>query len=186
MLRSTISRFLQPDRLQKLAGGKAGRRLRPAVAILLVAAAVNALVFGIAVAPAVRRMHAEQEKLAELRRRFADALLFQKQKQALAGLNEGILTQKDVPLLLKDLVQMARRRGLSSGTINSDMPTPSSGGLTLLAFTVPLSGNYANGKRYIHDLETSDLLVGIQDARFSKEKQTVKLDLKLITYIRGE
>jgi len=154
--------------------------------VLVAAAAVNAVIFGVSVAPAAHRLSAEQGRMAELRRRYADALLFQKQKQALAGLNEGILMQKDVPLLLKDLVQMARKRGLRVDTINSDIPTPSAGGLTLLTFTVPVSGSYSGCKRYIHDLETADRLVGIQGIRFSTEQRAVNLELKLITYIRGK
>ena len=147
---------------------------------------MDALLYGAVLAPAAGRLAAEKDLLSTLKRQYADALLFQKQKQALAGLNKGVLTQKDVPLLIKDLVQIARRRGLAVDTINSDIPAPSAGDMTMLAFTVPLSGNYASCKRYIHDLETTDRLVGIQGVRFSSEKQKVKLELKLITYIRGE
>jgi Tfp pilus assembly protein PilO len=147
---------------------------------------VNALLYGIVVAPGAVRLAAEQDRLSALKRQYADALLYQKQKQALAGLNRGILTQKDVPLLIKDLVQMARKQGLTVDAISSDIPTPSAGGLTMLAFTVPLSGSYAHCKRYIHELETTDRLVGIQGLRFSSEKQRVRLELKLVTYIRGE
>jgi Tfp pilus assembly protein PilO len=146
----------------------------------------NVALYSGAVAPAAGRLAAEKDRLAVLKRQYADALLFQKQKQALAGLNKGVLTQKDVPLLIKDLVQMARRRGLTVGGINSDIPAPAAGGLTLLAFTVPLEGNYANCKRYTHDVETTDRLIGIQGVRFASEQQKVKLELKLITYIRGE
>lgn len=186
MLRSTISSIARWERLKELLRDKTVRRLRRAIAVLVAAAAANALIYGAFVAPAAGHLSAEQGKVAELRRRHADALLFQKQKQVLAGLNEGILKQKDVPLLLKDLVQMARKRGLKAEKINSDIPSPSAGGLTQLAFNLPLSGNYANCKRFIHDMETADRLVGIQGVRFSTEKRKVKMELKLITYIRGE
>lgn len=181
-----MTKYWQPARFRSRLDGKTGRRLRKAAVFLLSVLVLNALIYGFAVAPAAGRLAAEQARVTDLKRRYADALLFQKQKRALAGLNEGILTQKDVPLLLKDLVHMARKRNLRVDTINSDIPTPSAGGLTLLTFTVPLAGSYANCKRYIHDLETTDRLVGIQGLRFSSDKQVVKLDLKLITYIRGE
>jgi hypothetical protein len=35
-------------------------------------------------------------------------------------------------------------------------------------------------------VETTDRLIGIQDLRFAAEKQDVKLDMKLVTYIREE
>jgi Tfp pilus assembly protein PilO len=144
------------------------------------------LLYAGAVAPAADSLNADQGQLSELRRQHADALLFQKQKQALAGLNKGALTQKDVPLLIKDLVQMARRQSLAVDTISSDIPTPTSGGLTVLSFTVPLTGSYPNLKRFIYELETSDRLLGIQGLRLSSDQKGIKLDLKLITYIRGE
>lgn len=186
MLPSIIRKHWQPDRLRERFGGQAGKRLRAATILLAAAVLADAVLYGAAVAPAADRLAAEADRLASLKRQYADALLFQKQKQALAGLNKGALTQKDVPLLIKDLVQMARRRDLAVGAINSDIPAPAAGGLTMLAFTVPLEGSYANCKRYIHDVETTDRLIGIQGVRFASEKQKVKLEMKLITYIRGE
>jgi Tfp pilus assembly protein PilO len=112
--------------------------------------------------------------------------LFQKQKQHFAGLTAGIPAQKDVPLLIKDLVQAARRLHLSVEAINSDIPTPGSGGLTMLTFTFPASGAYADIKRFIYEVETSDRIVGIQDVKLATEKGRVKMQMKLVTYIRGE
>ena len=103
-----------------------------------------------------------------------------------AGLISGIPTQKDVPLLIKDLVQTARRLNLSVEAINSDIPTPARGGLTMLTFTFPASGAYADIKRFIYDVETSDRIVGIQDVKLGSEKGRVKMQMKLVTYIRGE
>jgi Tfp pilus assembly protein PilO len=179
-------KYWQPERLRRQFAGPAGKRLRTATVLVIAAALLNVLIYTIAVAPAAGRLGAEQGRLAGLKRQFADALLFQKQKQALAGLNQGILTQKDVPLLIKDLVQMARRQNLAVGTINSDIPLPSNDELTMITFTVPVSGSYSRIKRYIYDVETTDRLIGIQDLRFAAEKQDVKLDMKLVTYIREE
>ncbi len=186
MLRSIISERLRLDRLAGLLAGPAARRLRLPAAMAATALLLVLLASALAVRPAADRLEAAQERHGELKRQHADALLFQKQKQALAGLNRGILTQKDVPLLIKDLVQAARRRDLAVGTVSSDIPTPASGGLTMLTFTVPLTGSYSGIKRYLYELETADRLAGIQDLRLSSEKGGVKLDLKLVTYIRGE
>ena len=147
---------------------------------------LNLLVFGAVVAPAARRLAVDRHQYGELKKAHADAVLFQKQKQLFAGLSSGIPAQKDVPLLIKDLVQTARRLNLSVEAINSDIPTPGRGGLTMLTFNFPASGAYAGIKRFIYEVETSDRIVGIQDVKLGSEKGRVKMQMKLVTYIRGE
>ena len=83
-------------------------------------------------------------------------------------------------------MQTARRVHLSVEAINSDIPTPGLGGLTMLTFTFPASGAYADIKRFIYEVETSDRIVGIQDVKLGSEKGRVRLQMKLVTYIRGE
>ena len=148
------------------------------------------LVYAAVVAPASARLEEQHRRYQDLKRQYADALLFKKQKEALAGLQRGIPTQKDVPLLIKELVQSARRLNLRAGAINSDIPTPGSGGLAMLTFSVPLSGSYGNIKRFIYDVESSDRLIGIQDVKLETENDkgavSVKVQMKLITYIRSE
>ncbi len=142
--------------------------------------------YAFAVTPAGTRLVDEQKRYRELKKQYADAVLFRKQKEDLKGLQAGIPTQKDVPILIKELVQTARRLNLSVGAINSDIPQPGSGGLTMLTFMVPVSGPYGSVKRFIYDIETSDRMVGIQDLKLDSEKGSVKLQMKLVTYIRGE
>lgn len=136
--------------------------------------------------PAETRLAGQRERYRELKKQYADAVLFRKQKEILKGLRAGIPTQKDVPILIKELVQSARRLNLSVGAITSDIGQPGSGGLTMLTFAVPVAGSYGSVKRFIYEIETSDRMVGIQDLKLDGEKGTVKLQMKLITYIRGE
>ncbi len=140
----------------------------------------------LAIAPAEERLAGQQSRYRDLKKQYADAMLFRKQKESLKGLQAGIPTQKDVPILIKELVQSARRLGLSVGAINSDIPQAGGGGLTMLTFSVPVSGPYGGVKRFIYDIETSDRMVGIQDLKLDSEKGSVKLHMKLVTYIREE
>jgi hypothetical protein len=41
-------------------------------------------------------------------------------------------------------------------------------------------------KRFIFEVETSTRLVGIQDLKLASDKGRVKLQMKLVTYIRGD
>ena len=149
-------------------------------------AALNAVLFTALVSPAAADLAALRHRYDELKREQAETLQFQKQKRLYAGLTAGIPSQKDVPLLIKDIVSAARRLNLSVEAINSDIPTAGSGGLAMLTFTVPAAGGYGDVKRFIHEVETSDRLVGIQDIRFGADKGRVKFQMKLVTYIRGE
>jgi len=147
---------------------------------------LNVLVYAFAVVPAAARLAASRQQYVDLKREHSEAVLFQKQKQVFAGLMAGIPTQKDVPLLIKELAQTARRLNLSMDVINSDIPTQGAGGLTMLTFIFPAAGSYPDVKRFIYEIETSSRLVGIQDLKLSSEKGRVKLQMKLVTYIRGE
>jgi Tfp pilus assembly protein PilO len=186
MWQSRIKNIWQPQRIQALARSLATKRLIVVTLLGFGLIAINLLVYGVVVAPAARRFVADQQQYRDLKKEHAEAVLFQKQKQHFAGLTAGIPAQKDVPLLIKDLVQAARRLHLSVEAINSDIPTPGSGGLTMLTFTFPASGAYADIKRFIYEVETSDRIVGIQDVKLASEKGRVKMQMKLVTYIRGE
>lgn len=177
---------MHPERVRALAGSFLTKRLRVASLLAFGLIVLNLLVYGVVVAPAARQVSAKQLEYGALKKEHADAALFQNQKKLFAGLTSGIPTQKDVPLLIKDLVQTARRLHLSVEAINSDIPTPGGGGLTMLTFTFPASGAYGDIKRFIYEVETSDRIVGIQDVKLAGEKGRVRMQMKLVTYIRGE
>jgi len=186
MWQSRISKIWQPERIRALAGSLGTKRLRVALLLTFGLIALNLLIYGVVVAPAARRLAGEQQQYGALKKEHAEAVLFQKQKRLFAGLTSGIPAQKDVPLLIKDLVQTARRLNLAVEAINSDIPTPGSGGLTMLTFTFPASGSYGDIKRFIYEVETSDRIVGIQDVKLGSDKGRVKMQMKLVTYIREE
>ncbi|MBS1128315.1 MAG: type secretion system protein PulO [Nitrospirae bacterium] len=178
--------MVSPDPLRTLIGNPATKRLRVLAAVCAGLIVLNLLLYAFTVVPAAARLAASRQQYADLKREYAEAALFQKQKQLFAGLMSGIPAQKDVPLLIKDLAQTARRLNLSVDAINSDIPTQGTGGLTMLTFTFPAAGSYPDVKRFIYQVETSSRLVGIQDLKLGSEKGRVKLQMKLVTYIRGE
>ena len=146
---------------------------------------VNVLFSLFVAAPSAAGLRDLESRYADLRKRNAEAVQFQKQKRDMAGIMTGIQTQKDMPLLVKDLVQTARGRNLRVGPINYDIPKPGSGGLAMLTFSFPAEGRYPDIKRFIYETETSPRLVGIQDVKLESEKGGVKLQVKLVTYIKS-
>ena len=161
------------------------RKLRTIALICAALISANVLFSLFVFAPSAAGLRELESRYAELRKRNAEAMQFQKQKRDFAGIKTGIQTQKDMPLLVRDLVQTARRQNLRVGPINYDIPKPGSGGLAMLTFSFPAEGRYPDIKRFIYETETAPRLVGIQDVKLDAEKGWVKLHVKLVTYIKS-
>jgi Tfp pilus assembly protein PilO len=140
---------------------KAGdKKLRSAAMVLAGLVLANALVYLTMVSPSSARLAAGEARHAELRKRHAEAVLFKKQKTLFAVIMEGVPSQKDMPLLVKEFVQSARGLNLTVASVNYDMPKRGSGELAMLAFSFPTEGRYPDIKRFIYTVETSDRLIG--------------------------
>ena len=83
-------------------------------------------------------------------------------------------------------MQTARRLNLKVATVNYDIPKSVTGELVMLSFSFPVEGRYPEIKRFIYDVETSDRFVGIQELKLESEKGAGKLNMKLMTYVRGQ
>ncbi len=162
------------------------RKIRTAALIFAGFLALDCILFGAVVSPFSTRLAGWEAKYREQRKRRADAILFKQQKSSVAGVIAGVPAQKDMPLLVKDLVQTARRLHLSVSSVKYDIPRRASGELALLTFSFPAEGKYADIKRFIYEVETSDRLVGIEALKMDSDKSTVKLEMKLLTYVKGQ
>jgi Tfp pilus assembly protein PilO len=160
--------------------------LRTAALVFGCLAAMNLALYGFLVAPSIALQGTLEAKYSELRKRHAEAVLFQKQRAEFAGLQAGIPAQKDMPLLVKELVQTARRLNLAVDSVKYDIPKRTSGELAMLSFSFPIEGKYPDIKRFIYEIETADRLVGIQNVKLGAEQGKVKLEMKLLTYIKGQ
>jgi Tfp pilus assembly protein PilO len=165
---------------------KENKRLRTASLLCVGLFCADLLLYYLLVVPSTERLTAGETSFAELKKRRTEAILFQKQKQELAGIRAGIPAQKDMPLLVKELVQTARRLNLTVSSINYDIPKRGGEEIAMLTFSFPVEGRYADVKRFIYEVETSDRFVGIQDMKLESDNGRVKLQMKLVTYIKGQ
>lgn len=162
------------------------RKLAFPAALCACIAILDLVLFVSLLSPALARLESALAATADLKRRSAEAALFQKQKKAFSGMAAGIPSQQDVPIVIRDIVQTARRLNLSVGAVNSDIPAPGSEGMAQFTFTVPVTGRYPDLKRFIHGMETTDRLLGIQGLFLKADKGRVSLIVKLVTYIKSE
>lgn len=162
-----------------------GRQLRTVAIVFAVLVCINLALYFIFIAPFTARLKTTAATSAGLRKRHAEAMMFNEQKPLFADLLAGIPAQKDMPLLVKELEQMAKRLNLTVAMINYDIPRRESGALAMLSFSFPVEGRYPDIKRFIYEVETSGRVIGIQDVKLDSDKGRVKLELKLMTYVRG-
>jgi Tfp pilus assembly protein PilO len=171
------------EALQSLKG--INRKLRTAALVFAGLLCVNLILYGFLIAPSRARLTRGETRYGEFRQRRAEAVLFEKQKPSFTGIIAGVPSQKDMPLLVKDLVQTAHRLKLAVASVKYDIPKRAGGELAMLSFSFPTGGRYPEIKRFIYDVETADRLVGIQDLKLDSDQGQVKLDMKLVTYIKG-
>ncbi|MCK9417813.1 MAG: type 4a pilus biogenesis protein PilO [Nitrospirae bacterium] len=162
-----------------------GKQLRSVAIVFAVLVCVNLLLYVFRIAPSEAKLKTWEPTSVELRMRHSEAVLFKEQKPLFAGLLAGIPEQKDMPLLVKELEQMAKKLNLTVAAINYDIPQRESGELAMLSFSFPVEGRYPDIKRFIYEVETSGRLIGIQDVKLESDKGRVKLQMKLMTYVRG-
>ncbi len=168
---------------QLLAGNN--RKLTITALVFLGFVCADLLLYSFLLSPAAARLRGMEARAAELRHRHAEAGVVRAPRTLFAGLMAGIPAQKDMPILVKDLVQTARQHGLSVASITYDMPSRAGGELALLKFSFPAEGKYADVKRFIYNVETSDRLVGIQEMKLGSDKGRVNMEMKLVTYIKS-
>lgn len=165
---------------------KRNRSLQAVVLVCAVLLLADLALVLASVRPLASALRDQEARNADLRKRHAAALLFQRQKKAFGGITAGLPTQRDMPLLVKELVQTARTHRLRVESVNYDIPRSGGEGVTMLSFSFPVKGGYADLKRFIHEVETSRHLVGIEALELKAERGAVALDLKLMTYVRGQ
>jgi Tfp pilus assembly protein PilO len=164
---------------------KGSKRLRAAALLCVGLLCADLLLYAGFIVPSKASLRSWEEKYAELRKRRTDAVLFEKHKEELSGIRAGIPTQKDMPLLIKEIVQTARRLHLSVSPIKYEIPNQSGEVPAVVSFAFPVEGKYADVKRFIYEIETSSRPVGIQDLKIGGEKGGVKVQMKLMTYVKG-
>jgi Tfp pilus assembly protein PilO len=162
-----------------------GKQLRTVSILFVVLACINLALYFVFIMPAASSLKTGEAMSAELRKRHAEALLFKEQKPLVAGLLTGIPAQKDMPLLVKELEQIAKRLHLVVAAISYDIPRLESGDLAMLSFSFPVEGRYPDIKRFIYEVETSVRVIGIQSLKMESGKNGVNLQMKLLTYVRG-
>ncbi|MBI5190393.1 MAG: type 4a pilus biogenesis protein PilO [Nitrospirae bacterium] len=120
---------------------------------------------------------AEYERYAAYKKRMDDVERF---KQVLPRRSEFTQVIDQVYHLAKD----NRMSGASFGADTRGLKQE--GDLAQLSFSMPIRGKYSDVRRFIYDVETSDLFLNIHSLGLSKveEPDQISLTIGLSTYVR--
>ncbi len=163
---------------------KRNRKLQGAALICSCLLLLDLALYGAVVRPAAVKSAERESRITELRKRYAVGVLYQQQRKSIGALVTRVPTQKDMPLLVKELEQSARTLGLRVGSVNYDIPRPGAEETAMLTFSFPVDGRYAALKRFVYEVETSPRLVGIDSLEIKGDRKGDALTLKLMTYVK--
>lgn len=94
--------------------------------------------------------------------------------------------REDYVGLLEKVYAMAKKDGVAGPSFGaSTSAITKSSGLDQVSFSLPASGSYTEVRRFIYDIETSDLFLTINSLGLSKSAEDeISLSIGLTTYVR--
>jgi Tfp pilus assembly protein PilO len=126
------------------------------------------------------------KKTGDAIRRYED---FIKGRESLQKFKLMLASRQDYTSVIKKVYTLASKDGMeykSFGAQTSELAQV--GGLEQLSFTMPVSGSYRDVRKFIYDVETSDLFLNINTlglATISGGSGKVGLSIGLSTYVRS-
>lgn len=171
------------------------------VTVAAVIAAVNLLFYLFMAYP--QRYQAEnrekeylslRHKLADLRADVTLAKRVEEGKATMAGLKGRLPAKDDLPAMIREIHGLARKYNLKIPTVKYEPKREKGEAMMRLLITLPVVGEYPDIRRFIHEMETSDRLVMLENMGIATSGGTGKagnergaqLQLTMSTYIRPE
>jgi Tfp pilus assembly protein PilO len=177
--------------LSVLAGNRKARILS---VLLVVAALLNIGFYYTKTMPTSTMMDAAEGELAdtlkqaaaiESRTKSYDRLI--KSRSEVDEFKMLLPTAGGYTLLLKDMYDLGMKRGMLGESFGATAKgVKSVGGMEVLSFTYPVSGSYKDVREFIHEVETSDLFLNINNLGLSAGGKggEITLQINISTYVR--
>jgi len=175
---------------------KKNRTVQALVLLVAAFAAADAAYYLAVCRPVAVKVEALGDRLASLDasyKRTGDAIRrykdFVKGRDDLEKFKMMLASRQDYTDVIKKVYTLARKNGMdykSFGAQSSELNQV--GGLEQLSFTLPVSGSYRDTRRFISDVETSDLFLNINNlslATGTGNSGAITLSIGLSTYVRS-
>lgn len=174
---------------------KKNRKMQALLLLLVALAVADAGFFLLRVNPARARLSGLQDRLASLERdvaaRQAEYDRYAAYNKSLADVErfKAVLPRRsEYTGVIEQVYRLAKNDGMASesfGTTKKDVKEE--GDLSQLTFSMPIRGRYSDVRKFIHDVETSDLFLAIDSLGLSKveEPDQISLTIGLSTFVRS-
>jgi Tfp pilus assembly protein PilO len=160
----------------------------PAIlAVLLIAA--NFVIYYGYLLPNQQRIIDQEQAWRNSRDQFGRTLEQQNAQDNLEEFRKLLLTKNEfAKRVVNQLSETAKRLNLNLPAVSYKPETREEEKLTKMNFSFEVSGGYTAIRRFIHAIETSSDFLIIEDlilaAQGSKDKQSVDLKVRLVTYLK--
>jgi len=113
---------------------------------------------------------------------------FDKGRSDIAEFKKQLPARTDYIKLIRRVIKIAKEDGMKSDEFSSETrEVLHEGDLEQLSFSMPITGSYMDARKFIHDVEGSDLFLNIDDMSISSSETTddISLAIDLTTYVRS-
>ncbi len=144
--------------------------------------------------PASIKVRRLEERLAELNKKTASEAgeyglysSFDSGMRQLGQFKTMLPERGDYISLVDKVYRLAKEDGMKSASFGTDAKELKEGDLIQVDFTMPISGNYRDVRKFIYDIETSPLFLNIDNLSLSsgKDEGEINLTIALTTYMRS-
>jgi len=155
-------------------------------AFLVIAVNVAAAFF--VIAPSQEGLAALERSAAGLRTRGDTARSIERALSDVGGFEKRLLTEKKgLTTVINEVFRAAARNGLDIQSSEYASGGEGDTGLSHYSISFPVEGRYGKIRKFIHDLETLDRQLVIDEITFSRSKAsrgTIELTMRLSVYFR--
>jgi len=172
---------------------KKNRKVQALAAVLAVMAVANLLFYSVLGAPAALERSGLESSLEEADARLASADKGREDyEKFMAGLRDLERFKEKLPAragytaLLTDVYKMAKNDGMKFPSYGASVSgVDKAGGVEHVTFSLPVSGSYEDVRRFIYDVETSDLFLDIDGLGLNNSgEDSIDLSIGISTYVR--
>jgi Tfp pilus assembly protein PilO len=170
-------------------------RLAQALLLLVIAlAAADAGFYFLRAIPAAKKVRNLEERLVELERK---TIYENEQYRLYSSFDSGIkqldqfkamLPEKGEYIrIIEKVYRLAKEDGMKSASFGTAAKEVKAGDLIQVDFSMPIAGSYRDVRKFIYDIETSQLFLNIDNLALSSggAEGEVTLTIALTTYMRS-
>jgi Tfp pilus assembly protein PilO len=171
------------------------RKVQGLLLVLVAVVAVNAGFYFMRTAREEAKIASLEEKSRALREdlrknngEYMVRYSFDKGRSDIDAFKKLLPAHADYISIIRQVMRLAKEDGTKCGEFGTEKrAVQHEGDLDQLSFTMPVSGNYTNVRKFIYDVERSDLFLNIDNLDLSTKADSdeVSLSIGLSTYVRS-